>query len=1171
VIRCIEEAIKAGMISREDGRRLQEQVDKLLDHGLGGADVRRELSASLAAEAKETKRRALLMEARRKVLTDVVLNHRNARGENDPAQALWLLLDDTAQAGVQGIETRRMAIIGDAHRQLDDLLHEFRKGWLLGDKRRQRQEVQASMRNLVREVFGEDSGDAAAKELAGAWHKVTDQLRQRANKAGMAIGSLENWGMPQTHNREALLRAGRETWVDYMMQPGRLDRERMAQWLGRDTYTDDELREALEHAWGEITSDGAFSRQPTYAGQGKGSLARRFDARHRWIHFASADESLAYAKNFGEGDPYRTMMQHINLMARDIATLEVLGPNPEAMGRYLKALVAKTAAEVEPAGEVLRNAMVRLRQMVEATGTGDGGRAALEKVEAKIAELGHARRQARAAEAPGESARQVEKQLEAAIRDLGHIESRATAEGRAALEAELTRIDGMLDALQREGAPHTRLNLPKRHRERMDDLGLALREVDERRVAAREISPKEARRLDALIAAATDRSGIMQPDDVLPALGLSRADNAIVGKLERIKRGLGRAYEQRAEEWTAADGFWVPKEVRDRLLDVRDMTEMVKYLEGLRWGGLVEARQRHLESLRNTIVAERQALLGATPLAEVSLTRRNRRRVAELTGERASVRRQLDALAENATTIGTHDPQAWREILRQVRTAQAATDEVTVVGTDTGFLSVSKPQDAARVAIDKFDRLWSLSRGTYFVPVNSWWADALQAMRNLTTAHLLGSAAITAIGDLSTQSVARKMTGMSGNLLTVTRGIFEQIGNASRREAVQAGLILDEALHVASQEARFMDQVNTVHLTGYIADRVLGLSSLSWLTQSGKHAFGLAFQGHVGNSLHRSFDELAKIDPALERLLRRNGFTSSDWEMLRASQVHEPRPGARFLRPAEVADGPGGQALSEKYLATILRMTRMAVVEGTPEARIMWGGGRPGTFIGEVSRNMAQFRSYSAGFLLLHMRDILWTSQAGRKSDAALRAAGLVVTGTLLGALAIDLNELSDGNDPLFAGMLARGEMPDWQIWGKAWLKAGGAGIYGDFLFASTDFLSKGAVETLAGPLPGTLESVRRQAAVEIKDSLHGKLDPVGAKRLGLATAKSFMPGSTLWWAKKAFRTYVFDQIDYLIDPARAQRSWRTTERLRRNSGFTNKSWWKRGELLPERGPALAP
>jgi hypothetical protein len=1025
------------------------------------------------------------------------------------------------------------------------------------------------MRNLVREVFGEDSGDAAAKELAGAWHKVADQLRQRANKAGMAIGHLENWGMPQTHNREALLRAGRETWVGYMMQPGRLDRERMAQWLGRDTYTDDELSEALEFAWGEITSDGAFSREPTYAGQGKGSLARRFDARHRWIHFATADESLAYAKNFGEGDPFRTMMQHINLMARDIATLEVLGPNPEAMGRYLKALVAKTAAEIEPAGEVLRNAMVRLRQMVEATGTGEGGRAALEKVEAKVAELGHARRQARASDAGDADAKQIEKQLESAIRDLGNTESRTTAERRAGLEAELTRIDGMLDAVQREGAPNTRLNLPKRHRERMDDLGLALREVDERRVASREIAPQESQRLDALIAAATDRSGVMQPDDVLPALGLSRTDTAIVGKLERIKRGLGRAYEQRAEEWTAADGFWVPKEVRDRLLDIRDMTEMVKYLEGLRWGGLVEARHRHLESLRNMIVAERQALMGATPLAEVSLTRRNRRRVAELTGERASVRRRLDALAENATTIETHDAQAWREILRQVRTAQAATDEVTIVGTDTGFLSISKPQDAARVAIDKFDRLWSLSRGTYFVPVNEKWADVLQGLRNLATAHMLGSATITAIGDLATQRAARKLSGMSGNLLTVTRGIFGQLGNASRREAVQAGLVLDEALHVASQEARFMDQVNTVHLTGYVADRVLGLSGLSWLTQSGKHAFGLGFQAHVGNSLHRSFDELATVDPALERLLRRNGFTSADWEMLRASQVHEPEPGARFLRPAEVADGPGGQALSEKYLAMILRMTRMAVVEGTPEARIMWGGGRPGTFIGEVSRNMAQFRSYSAGFLLLHMRDILWTAQAGRKSDATLRAAGLVVTGTLLGALAIDLNEIAKGNDPLFASTLASGKVPDWKQWQRAFMKAGGAGIYGDFLFASTDYLSKGAIETLAGPLPGMLERNRKRIGNEAGNTIDGKLDGKAAARVAFGLVKDLTPGTSLWWGKKVFDTYVFDQIDMLIDETRARRGWRQAERVRKRDGWENKSWWKRGELLPERAPGL--
>lgn len=1171
MIRCIEEAIKQGAITREEGRKLQERIDGLLDEGLGGADIRSRISTELAANAKEARRRALLMEAKRKVLTEVVLNHRNPRGENDPAQALWLLLDDTAQLGVNGIETKRLAIIGDAHRQLDDILMEFRKGWLTGDLRRRSDAQQASMRSFVREIFGEDSGDPRAKELAKAWTEVTEGLRQRSNKAGTAIGKLENWGMPQIHNREALLKAGRETWVDYMMQPGRLDRERMAQWLERPTYTDAELREALGEAWKSITSDGAFGRDPGYGGPGKGALARRFDGRHRWLHFANADEWLAYQKAFGEGDPFRTMMQHINLSARDIATLETLGPNPEAMRNYLKSLVQKTAAEVEPASAVLKNEMVQLRQLIERSGTGEVGRAALERIEGKIADLGHLRRKARAEGAsvsegePGRAARD----LEAAIRDLGKLESQVVSERRAALEREMTRLDGLIADIERKGAPKT-VNVPAETRKRIDKIGALQRETEARRAAADTLSTVDVERLDQSIALLRDPSGVVEPRDILPFFRIERGDTEIARRLDRVRRGLGRRYEAIVEDWFSPEGGqWFPKAVRERLLAIDSTPEMVAYLEGLRWGGLVEARQKQLDDVLGLLARERAEIGRAMPLAAVGLSRRNRRRVADLTAERAAAQQRLDALTEASSTLEETDPQLMRALLARIRSAQQATDEVAVIGTDAGFLAVAKPQDAARVAIDKHDRLWELGRGTYFAPVNTWWADGMQNLRNLATAHMLGSAPITAIADISTQRVARKMAGMSGNLLTVTRGVFRQWSHASRREAVRSGLIVDEAMHVASQEARFVEGIDTVTWTGYFADRVLSLSGLSWMTQAGKHAFGLGFQGHIADSLHMDLAALAKADPNLERVLRRNGFSDADWEMMRASQVHEPRPGARFLRPSEVGQGAGGDELAEKYLRMTLRMTRMAVVEGTPEARIMWGGGRPGTFIGEISRNMAQFKSYSAGYMLLHLRNAMHTAQAGRKWDAAMHTGNLVLVGTVMGALAIDLNELTNGRDPLFASALAKGEVPDWKQWGKAFMKSGGFGIYGDFLFQSTDFLARGTLETLAGPVPGTFERNRKRLGKEIENTVDGKMDGTAAARAGFNLVRDLTPGTSLWYAKKLINTYVFDQLDYMLDPTRAERAWRQSERMRKRGGGTNETWWKRGELAPERAPSL--
>ncbi len=231
------------------------------------------------------------------------------------------------------------------------VLHEFRKGFL-GDLRRDAPRIRARLENMVREAFGEDSGDAQAKALAAAWGAAAERLRQRYNEAGGNIGKLDRYGLPQTHNREAILKLGQQKWVDYLMRDGVLDRERMVSRQGHQ-LTDGELREVLGEVWETITTDGWFNREPTYQAYGKGKLAQQLDEHHRWLHFKNADEWLSYQKQFGEGDHYTTMTHHVAKMARDIATMEILGPNPEGMRNYLKQLVTKYAGAVPPVQRVI--------------------------------------------------------------------------------------------------------------------------------------------------------------------------------------------------------------------------------------------------------------------------------------------------------------------------------------------------------------------------------------------------------------------------------------------------------------------------------------------------------------------------------------------------------------------------------------------------------------------------------------------------------------------------------------------------------------------------------------------------------------------------------------------------------------------------------------------------
>src|SRR5690606_31099024 len=216
--------------------------------------------------------------------------------ERDPAGALQMILIHHGQARFEDIEHRRMSILALAHAEMEELLHEFRKGWLSGDIRRRRGETHVRLEHVVRELFGQETQDGRAKVLADSWAKVAEDLRQRFNAAGGAIGKLGRWGLPQSHSPEALIKAGFKTWSDFVRP--RLDRDRMRNPLTGERMTDDELGEHLLEVFHQITTDGWISREPTGTPMKSGLFSQHAD--HRYLHFRDADTWMEYQRAFGE-------------------------------------------------------------------------------------------------------------------------------------------------------------------------------------------------------------------------------------------------------------------------------------------------------------------------------------------------------------------------------------------------------------------------------------------------------------------------------------------------------------------------------------------------------------------------------------------------------------------------------------------------------------------------------------------------------------------------------------------------------------------------------------------------------------------------------------------------------------------------------------------------------
>ena len=250
----------------------------------------------------------------------------------DP-RAAAALIDADPRARYANVEGRRKRIVGDTHRLMDSILASFSAN-LLGQVRNR-----ATLDNMVRELFDGGTGDAAAKEMAEAWRRAAETLRQRFNKAGGDIGFRSDWGLPQSHDWKAVRRAGYEAWRDFIMP--RLDPKRMVDQRTGLPMTPEKLELALRDVFETIRTNGAVNITPGQ--QGSRSLANaRGDAR--FLVFKDADSWMQYAELYGHGTPYDAMMGHIESMARDIAALEVLGPNPEATLRWIKDSMRQRAA-----------------------------------------------------------------------------------------------------------------------------------------------------------------------------------------------------------------------------------------------------------------------------------------------------------------------------------------------------------------------------------------------------------------------------------------------------------------------------------------------------------------------------------------------------------------------------------------------------------------------------------------------------------------------------------------------------------------------------------------------------------------------------------------------------------------------------------------------------------
>jgi hypothetical protein len=337
--RCLPDLVKDGKLSREQAEEasnlfgeLKRNYQRQFGDQTAEAMASRETVDALAIEAAEKRRSELLQVQSQKSI--LVNSSKFADGKGRLGAAMMAFLDQDERAPYMNVSYLTSIVRGDAHRMIEGILDKFERN-LIGNMRNP-----AEMEDVISEIFGKSTGNAAAKEMAEAWKQTAEMLRQRYNAAGGKVGKLEYGYMPQSHDLQRVLEAGYTKWRDTIAPL--LDRDKMIDYRTGKPMSDIALETGLNSAYNNIVTDGWIGRDP--GGQGGSKLANG-RAEHRFLHFKDGEAWMKYRESFGNGaSPFDAMIGHIDGLANDIAHMEVLGPNPNATIGWMQDMITKEAA-----------------------------------------------------------------------------------------------------------------------------------------------------------------------------------------------------------------------------------------------------------------------------------------------------------------------------------------------------------------------------------------------------------------------------------------------------------------------------------------------------------------------------------------------------------------------------------------------------------------------------------------------------------------------------------------------------------------------------------------------------------------------------------------------------------------------------------------------------------
>ncbi|WFP97523.1 hypothetical protein P3S51_04085 [Acinetobacter sp. ANC 7201] len=1046
-------------------------------------------------------------------------------------------------SGVQSIDSKSRAIASIYRGDLVDFYTNIKGGLgVFTDKE--------LVTKIVRERFGDSTGDPLAKNISDKMGEVFEGMRERFNRSGGDIGKLDDWGLPQTHSLEKIVLAGKQAWVQ--KAEGLIDTSKYVHEDGT-YYSQQEIRELLEYSFDTLSSNGANKTEIGRQSFGGNSKVTSRHSESRVLHFKDADAWMEYQTDFG-GMPFVDLVEaHINGLSKDIALVENLGSNPKNSMRILmdaaekkdwlngvdtnttgksrkraQSMFEEFTGQNTPQSEVLANLGLAYRSMNVASMLGGTTLSSVtdQAMIAKTAsvhgiafrktfgelltqlnpkntedrQLAHSLGLA-TDEMLGSIARWADDGLTSV-----HGKSQKLARVSSGVASQVMRVSGLnaLTAASKVGfskmlmEKYGRLSRDKAwsdlhadDRELMEKTGLSERAWEVMRLA----DPVVDRKGNQLMSA---RSIYEIPDDQLLA--------AMDGDVKRVVGEIDAQIKELNDRNTLDD---------QRILNREQKIEDVKRTLSQR---LLDYANRKDSQAQ----AEKQALQD---------------RIGLLDAQKEAAAAQADMNAYIRTIENQGDLKGFIDGITQGKTIDNMTDKAKKLGQK--LESLDNKVELKTTQLNKNIKAFEKEIQGKFTDFNELLGKRQKLPKEKLTEYedklseRLNRYAtrrdVKAQREFEALTELKELIGLKQQQLETDFEIKKAVEQTKIKNKTDKKI--DSSI-TRNARKNYKSGEDLGYRLGNAERRMTELRAKMRAADSG-----------ANKSINQKFKDLDKRVNALDAEFIEYQTKVSERQAKRQyvmDRLNKSIDGEKQVLAQKIKD-----EIASSFQAHLLDEQGMAVIEaGLRERTWMSAGQKKGTGMGEIVKSMLQFKSFSASFLMRHgSRAMAQPTVAGR----AKYAASLIAMTTVLGGLVVQLRELSNGNDPQ---TMWDSEDPEksYEFFKRAFVAGGGLPVLGDILVAGADTSGRDASDFLAGPFGSDFKTALSLTVGNATQLSNGTDTNAGNE--AFKALKSKLPGQNLWYTKAAANRLIFDEMQDMIAPGYREKLMRKAERTQDRTRF---------------------